>query len=50
MTTELEIKRKIDDLEIQIRLKPQGPLTSTMREKIDRFRFDVVQILDALAR
>jgi hypothetical protein len=50
MTTELQIKRKINDLEIDIRLKPQGPLTSTMQEKIDRFRFDVVQILDALAR
>ena len=50
MTTELQIKRKIDDLEIDIRLKPQGPLTSTMQEKIDRFRFDVMQIFDALGR
>ena len=50
MTTELQIKRKIDDLEIDIRLKPQGPLTSTMQEKIDRLRFDVMQIFDALGR
>ena len=49
MTGELQIKRKIDDVEIDIKLKPQGPLTSTMQAKIERFRFEVLQILDALA-
>jgi hypothetical protein len=50
MTAELQIKRKIGDLEIVIKLKPQGPLTSAMQEKIDRFRFEVFQILDVLTR
>jgi hypothetical protein len=49
MTGELHIERKIDDVEIVIKLKPQGPLTSTMQEKIDRFRFEVLQILETLA-
>jgi len=49
MTGELHIKRKIDDVEILIKLKPQGPLTSAMQGKIDRFRFEVLQILETLA-
>jgi len=49
MTGELEIKRKIDDLEVVIQLKPQGPLTSAVQEKIDRFRFEVLKVLETLA-
>jgi hypothetical protein len=49
MPSELEIKRKIDDVEIVVKLTPQGPLTSVMQEKIARFRFEVIRILDALA-
>ena len=49
MRSELEIKRKIDDVEIVVKLTPQGPLTSVMQEKIDRFRFEVIRILDTLA-
>ena len=49
MRGEREIKRKIDDAEIVVKLTPQGPLTSVMQEKIDRFRFEVIRILDTLA-
>ena len=48
MPGELEIKRKIDDVEIVVKLTPQGPLTSVMQEKIDRFRFEVIKLLDVL--
>ena len=49
MLSELEIKRRIDDVEIVVKLTPQGPLTSVMQEKIDRFRFEVISLLDVLA-
>jgi hypothetical protein len=49
MPSELEIKRKIDDVEIVVKLTPQGPLTSVMQEKIESFRFEVIRALDVLA-
>ena len=50
MPSELEIKRKIDDVEIVVKLTPQGPLTSVMQEKIDRLRLEALQALAMLAR
>jgi hypothetical protein len=49
VASELEIRRKIDDVEIVVKLTPEGPLTAVMQEKIDRFRFEVIRILDALS-
>jgi len=49
MIGELEIRRKIDDVDVVIKLKPQGPLTSAAQDKIDRFRFEVLKVLEALA-
>jgi len=40
MIAELQINGKIDDLDIDIKLKPQGPLTWEMQEKIGRFRLE----------
>jgi len=49
MTGELEIRRKIDDVDVVINIKPQGPLTSAVQDKIDRFRFEVLKVLETLA-
>lgn len=49
MTGELEIRRKIDDIDVVIKLKPHGPLTSAVQNKIDRFRFEVLKVLETLA-
>lgn len=46
MPGEPEIKRKVDDVEIVVKLTPQGPLSSVMQEKTERFR--VSKLLESL--